>query len=203
MAKFGGETSAPPKGDSAYALTSWLRHHLVKLPDLINGCTDYGALAGVTNYAKLLARVGCTHTESIPEGVLPDPEALGETSPGLRKTLRNFIGFFWAPFGRTAARKLAEEKRAKVFVLFFFSRKAVDAFIALVDEVVAYFNRRHRRFWRAGLRRFLDRQLRVMPSPPLALRRALRPAVVKVGGCRHRLRPQRMRAMLRGLLLRP
>ena len=131
MAKFGGETSAPPEEDSAYALASWLRRHLVKLPDLINGCTDYGALAGVTNYAKLLARFGCTHTESILEGVLPDAEALGETSPGLRKTLRNFIGFFWAPFGRTAARKLAEEKRAKVFVLFLFSRKAVDAFIAL------------------------------------------------------------------------
>jgi len=131
VAKFGGETSAPPEEDNAYALASWLRRHLVKLPDLINGCTDYGALAGVTNYAKLLARFGCTHTESIPEGVLPGPEALGETPPGLRKTLRNFIGFFWAPFGRTAARKLAEEKRAKVFVLFLFSRKAVDAFIAL------------------------------------------------------------------------
>ena len=90
----------------------------MKLPGLINGCTDYGALAGVANYAKLLVRGGCTHTESIPEGALPGPEELGKTSPGLRKTLRNFIGYFWAPFGRPAARKLAEEKRAKVFLVF-------------------------------------------------------------------------------------
>jgi hypothetical protein len=63
-------------------------------------------------------RAGCTHTESILEGALPSLEELGETSPGLRKTLRNFIGYFWAPFGRPAARKLAEEKRAKVFLVF-------------------------------------------------------------------------------------
>ena len=50
--------------------------------------------------------------------MLPAPEVLGETSPGLQKSLRNFIGYFWAPFGRLAARKLAEEKRAKVFVVF-------------------------------------------------------------------------------------
>jgi len=118
VAGFGGETSAPLEEDSVYALASWLKRHLAKLPDLLNGCTDYGALAGVTNYAKLLVRDGCTHTESIPGGVLPGPEVLGETSPGLRKSLRNFIGYFWAPFGRLAARKLAEEKRANVFVVF-------------------------------------------------------------------------------------
>ena len=66
-----------------YALASWLKRHLAKLPGLINGCTDYGALAGVANYAKLLARGGCTHTESILEGALPGPEELGETSLGL------------------------------------------------------------------------------------------------------------------------
>ena len=60
----------------------------------------------------------CTHTESIPEGVLPGLEELGETSLGLRKTLRNFIEYFWAPFGRPTAQKLAEEKRAKVFLVF-------------------------------------------------------------------------------------
>jgi len=68
VAEFGGETSAPPEGDNVYALASWLKRHLAKLPDLMNGCTDYGALAGVTNYAKLLVRGGCTHTESIPGG---------------------------------------------------------------------------------------------------------------------------------------
>ena len=118
VAELGGETSAPPEEDSVYALASWLKRHLAKLPGLINGCTDYGALAGVANYAKLLACGGCTHTESIPEGALPGPEELGETSLGLRKTLRNFIGHFWAPFGRSTARKLAEEKRAKVFLVF-------------------------------------------------------------------------------------
>jgi len=118
VAELGGETSAPPEEDSVYALASWLKRHLAKLPGLINGCTDYGALAGVANYAKLLARGGCTHTKSIPEGALPGPEELGETSLGLRKTLRNFIGHFWAPFGRSAARKLAEDKRVKVLTVF-------------------------------------------------------------------------------------
>ena len=101
-----------------YALASWLKRHLAKLPSLINGYTDYGALARVSNYAKLLERGGCTHTESILEGALSGPEELGETSLGLRKTLRNYIGYFWTPFGRPAARKLAEEKRAKVFLVF-------------------------------------------------------------------------------------
>ena len=94
VAELGGETSAPPEEDSVYALASWLKRHLAKLPALINGCTDYEALAEVANYAKLLARGGCTHTESIPEGVLPGLGELGETSLGLRKTLRNFIGHF-------------------------------------------------------------------------------------------------------------
>ena len=118
VTEFGGKTSTPPEEDSVYTLASWLKRHLAKLPDLINGCTDYGALAGVSNYAKLLVRGGCTHTKSIPEGALSGPEELGETSLGLRKTLRNFIGYFWAPFGRPAAQKLAEEKRAKVFLVF-------------------------------------------------------------------------------------
>ena len=118
VAEFGGETSAPPEEDSVYALASWLKRHLAKLLGLINGCMDYGALAGVANYAKLLVRGGCTHTESIPEGALPGSEELGETSLGLRKTLRNFIGHFWAPYGRSAARKLAEDKREKVFIAF-------------------------------------------------------------------------------------
>ena len=86
-----------------YALASWLKRHLAKLPSLINGYTDYGALARVSNYAKLLVHGGGTHTESFSEGALPGLEELGETSLGLRKTLRNFIGYFWAPFGRPAA----------------------------------------------------------------------------------------------------
>ena len=127
-----------------YALASWLKRHLAKLPGLINGCTDYGALAGVANYAKLLVCGGCTHIESIPEGALPGPEELGETSLGLRKTLRNFIGYFWAPFGRPAARKLAEEKGAKVFLVFaaaiFFLVcfcEAAKAFIACAPDILA------------------------------------------------------------------
>ena len=83
MLKFRGETSSSPEEDNVYALASWLKRHPAKLPNLINGCTDYGVLAGVTIYAKLLVRSGCTHTESIPEGVLLGPEALGETSLGL------------------------------------------------------------------------------------------------------------------------
>ena len=83
VAEFRGETFASPEEDSVYALASWLKCFLVKLPDLINGCTDYGALAGVANYAKLLVHGGCTHTESIPEGALSGPKELGEASLGL------------------------------------------------------------------------------------------------------------------------
>ncbi|XP_066373503.1 uncharacterized protein [Miscanthus floridulus] len=54
VVEFGGKTSAPLEEDNVYALASWLKRHLAKLPGLINGCTDYGALAGVANYAKLL-----------------------------------------------------------------------------------------------------------------------------------------------------
>ena len=70
--------------------------------------------------------------------MLPGLEVHGETSPSLRKSLRNFIGYFWAPFGRLAARKLAEEKRAKVFVVFVVVVfpfpclfEAMEAFVAL------------------------------------------------------------------------
>ena len=62
--------------------------------------------------------------------MLPGSEVLGETSPGLRKSLRNFIGYFWAPFGRLAARKLAEEKRAKVFVVFVVAMFSLSLFLA-------------------------------------------------------------------------
>lgn len=121
VAEFGGETSALPEEDSAFALASWLKRHLAKLPALIGGCTDCGALAGVSNYAKILARSSCTHTESISKETLPSREALGDTFAGLRRTLRNFIGYFWAPFGRGAAKKMAEDKRAEVsFCLYLF-----------------------------------------------------------------------------------
>lgn len=139
ISEFRGETSAPPEEDSAYALASWLKRHLAKLSWLINGCTDFGALAGVSNYAKILARNGCTHTESIPEGTLPGLEALGETSPGLRKTLRNFIGYFWALFGRAIARKLAEENRAKVLSVFACARPSPYLASRFVLKFFAFF----------------------------------------------------------------
>lgn len=94
IAEFEGKTSTLLEEDNAFALASWLKRHLAKLLGLINGCTDFGALAGLMNYAKILERGGCSHTESIPEGRLLSLEALGETSSGLRKTLRNFIVYF-------------------------------------------------------------------------------------------------------------
>lgn len=87
VAEFEGKTSALLEEDNAFALASWLKRHLAKLPGLINGCPDFGALAGVMDYAKILERGGCSHTESIPEGRLPSLEHL-------RKTLRNFIVYF-------------------------------------------------------------------------------------------------------------
>lgn len=51
IAKFEDETSALLEEDSAFTMVTWLKRHLAKLPRLINGCTNFGALARVSNFA--------------------------------------------------------------------------------------------------------------------------------------------------------
>jgi len=51
--------------------------------------------------------------------------------------LRNFIGHFWAPFGRFAAQKLAEDKRAKVLTVFVVALFLLF-FVAFGPDILAY-----------------------------------------------------------------
>jgi hypothetical protein len=83
LGQFGGSTSNMPEEPTAFNLLSWLKAHVEKLPALIGGAADFGALASATNYAKMLARGGCTHTESIKKEKLSGPSDLGVTSPTL------------------------------------------------------------------------------------------------------------------------
>jgi hypothetical protein len=53
--QFGGSTSNLPEEPFAFSLFAWLKAHLEKLPAFIGGTVDFGALAGATNFAKMLA----------------------------------------------------------------------------------------------------------------------------------------------------
>jgi hypothetical protein len=111
---FGGSTSALPEEASAFNLLTWLRVHVEKIPSFVGGAVDIAALASATNFAKVLMRGGCTHATEVWDEDFRDVSALGETSDSLRKCLCNFMGKFWAPFGRAVARRMAEDRRAKV-----------------------------------------------------------------------------------------
>lgn len=80
----------------------------------MGGAIDFGALAGATHFAKMLARVGCGHTEGMEKESLAGPLELGGTSDGLRRSVWNFMTSFWIPFGRVSARKMAEERHVEV-----------------------------------------------------------------------------------------
>jgi hypothetical protein len=117
LGQFGGSTSDMPEEPITFNLLSWLKAHVKKLPAFVGGAADFGALAGGTNYVKMLARGGCIHTEIIKKEKLSGPFDLGETSPTLRRSIRNFMSSFWVDFGRAEARKMAEDRRAEVCAL--------------------------------------------------------------------------------------
>jgi hypothetical protein len=106
-----------PEEPTTFSLLSWLKTHVEKLPAFVGGAADFGALAGTTNYAKMLARGGCTHIEIIKKENLSGPSDLGATSPTLRRSIRNFMSSFWVNFGRAEAWKMVEDRRAEVFAL--------------------------------------------------------------------------------------
>jgi hypothetical protein len=110
LGQFGGSMSDMPKEPTAFNLLSWLKAHVEKLPAFVRGTADFGALAGATNYAKMLVRRGCTHTEFIKKEKLSGPSDLGVTSPTLRRSIRNFMSSFWVDFGRAEARKMVEDR---------------------------------------------------------------------------------------------
>jgi hypothetical protein len=92
--QFGGSTSDMPKEPISFSLLSWMKAHLEKFPTFVGGVVDFGALAGATNYAEMLARRGCAHTEGVQKEKLGGPSDLGTTSPSLRKSIQNFMSSF-------------------------------------------------------------------------------------------------------------
>lgn len=102
--------------EGAFALTAacWLKKHLEKLSDLVGGSTDFGALAGVTNFARFLVNKGCTHVEEIQAEVFDNSFSVGVLSRPIRRSVRNFMISFWSLFGRDYARVMAEKKRSEV-----------------------------------------------------------------------------------------
>jgi hypothetical protein len=52
---FGSSTSNLPEEPTAFSLFTWLKAHLEKLPTFVRGAVNFGALAGATNFSKMLA----------------------------------------------------------------------------------------------------------------------------------------------------
>jgi len=114
MAQFGGSTSAPPPNGDVGASLAWLKSHIRMLPDFVGGAVDFGALAAVSSFARLLRRGGCSHAEEVAKEEFALAEHVGEGTSSLRKSVRNFINSFWIRFGRAEAKKMAEARRAEV-----------------------------------------------------------------------------------------
>jgi hypothetical protein len=99
---------------SAFNLLSWLKAHVEKLPAFVEGTVDFGSLASATNFTKMLACGGCTHTDGIRKEKIREPFVLGATSDTLWKSVRNFMSSFWVFFSRAAAKQMADYRHAEV-----------------------------------------------------------------------------------------
>jgi len=117
LAQFGGSTSAPPPSGDVGASLAWLKSHIRMLPDFVGGAVDFGALAAVSSFARLLRCGGCSHAEGVAKEEFASAEDVGEGTSSLRKSVRNFISSFWIRFGRAEAKKMAEARRAEVHVV--------------------------------------------------------------------------------------
>ena len=118
VARFGGSTSAPPSSGDVGACLAWLKSHISMLPDFVGGAVDFGALAAVSSFARLLRRGGCSHAEAVAKEEFASAVDVGEGTSSLRKSIRNFISSFWIRFGRAEAKKMAEARRAEVHIFF-------------------------------------------------------------------------------------
>jgi len=120
LAQFGGSTSAPPPSGDVGASLAWLKSHIRMLPDFVGGAVNFGALAAVSSFAKLLRREGCSHMEEVAKEEFATAEDIGEGTSSLRKSVWNFISSFWIRFGRAEAKKMAEARRAEVCMIWLF-----------------------------------------------------------------------------------
>jgi len=117
LAQFGGSTSAPPPGGDVGASLAWLKSHISMLPDIVEGAVDFGALAAVSSFARLVRRGGCPHAEGVAKEEFASAEDVGEGTSSLCKSVRYFISSFWIRFGLAEAKKMAEARRAEVYVI--------------------------------------------------------------------------------------
>ena len=120
LARFGGSTSAPPASGDIGASLTWLKSHIRMLPDFVGGAVDFGALAAVSSFARLLRRGGCSHAEEVAKEEFGSAEDVGEGTSSLRKSVQNFISLFWIRFGRAEAKKMAEARHAEVHAVWLF-----------------------------------------------------------------------------------
>jgi hypothetical protein len=88
-----------------------------KLPAFVGRTVDFGALAGATNFAKMLAHGGCAHTNGTRKEKLGEPSVLSATSDSLRKFVHNFMSSFWIFFGRATTKQMVEDHLAEVRTL--------------------------------------------------------------------------------------
>jgi hypothetical protein len=119
LAQFGGSTSALSAGGDVGVSLAWLKSHISMLPEFVGGAVDFGALATVNSFARLLRRGGCCHVEVVAKEEFTLAEDVGEATSGLRTSVRNFINSFCIRFGRAEAKKMAEVRRAVVRIIFF------------------------------------------------------------------------------------
>jgi hypothetical protein len=100
-------------------LLSGLKALVEKLPSFVGGAIDFGALAGATIFAKMLAHGGYPHAEGIQKEKITKPSVLGDTSDLLRKSVHNFMSTIWVFFGRAAAKQMADDRRVEVHALLY------------------------------------------------------------------------------------
>ena len=89
----------------------WLKSHIIKLPDFVEGAVDFGALAGVSSFAHVLRCKGCAHVVAIQKENINFAADVGESTSSVRRSVRNFISSFWAKFGWAEVRNMAEARR--------------------------------------------------------------------------------------------
>jgi hypothetical protein len=95
LGQFGGITSPLPLEPSAHSILSWLKLNSAKLPNLVGGEVDFGALSAPSNFSKMLTKSGCSHVEGLKEQKdIESPAELGETSQGILKSVWNFMKSF-------------------------------------------------------------------------------------------------------------
>jgi hypothetical protein len=111
---FGGITTELPTEGPLNDVAAWMKFNFSKLPEFIGGVSDFGALAGVTSFCKLLAAHGCSHASEIRTKAMETVDSLGDLPEVVQKSIKRFMKYFWCEKGRDTAKVMSEARRAKV-----------------------------------------------------------------------------------------